>query len=114
MILALRLSANKGRFLGPFQLTPTLRKRVQSVVMARRNNYESDAARSAGSPPNALKLSVNIQSEVGSQLRRIAFEQQVSESSIIEIALRQLFLRVSKEAIGPFLRQNGACLRRRS
>ena len=67
-----------------------------------------------GSPANALKFSVNISSDVGSDLKRIAFDNRVSESSVIEIALRQLFTRVSKERLGVFLRQNGACLRRRS
>ncbi|HZZ65143.1 MAG TPA: hypothetical protein VFE17_06580 [Candidatus Baltobacteraceae bacterium] len=67
-----------------------------------------------GSPANAVKFSVNISAEVGTELKRIAFENRVSESSVIEIALRQLFGRVSKERLGVFLRQNGACLRRRS
>lgn len=67
-----------------------------------------------GSATNAIKFSVNVSSEVGNELKRAAFEHQVSDSSIIEIALRQLFSRVSKERLGTFLRQNGACLRRRS
>jgi hypothetical protein len=67
-----------------------------------------------GSLTNAVKFSVNISSDVGLELKRIAFENRVSESSVIEIALRQLFGRVSKERLGVFLRQNGACLRRRS
>jgi hypothetical protein len=67
-----------------------------------------------GTPANALKFSVNLSSDVGSELKRIAFELRVSESSVIEIALRQLFRRVSSDRLGAFLRQNGACLRRRS
>jgi hypothetical protein len=67
-----------------------------------------------GSPNNALKFSVNLSADVGSELKRIAYEQRVSESSVIEIALRQLFRRVSPERLGAFLKQNGACLRRRS
>jgi hypothetical protein len=67
-----------------------------------------------GGPANALKFSINLSSEVGSELRRTAFEERVSESSIIEIALRQLFRRVTSDRIGAFLKQNGACLRRRS
>jgi hypothetical protein len=66
-----------------------------------------------GSPANAVKFSVNISSDVGLELKRIAFENRVSESSVIEIALRQLFGRVTRERLGTFLRQNGACLRRR-
>lgn len=67
-----------------------------------------------GTPENALKFSVNLSADVGSELKRSAFEHRVSESSVIEVALRQLFRRVSAERLGPFLRQNGACLRRRS
>lgn len=67
-----------------------------------------------GGPANALKFSINLSSQVGSELRRIAFEERVSESSVIEIALRQLFRKVSTDRLGPFLKQNGACLRRRS
>jgi hypothetical protein len=67
-----------------------------------------------GPADGALKFSVNLSSEVGDELRQIAFEQRVSESSVIEIALRQLFRRVSRDRIGTFLKQNGACLRRRS
>jgi hypothetical protein len=67
-----------------------------------------------GSPSNAQKFSVNLSSEIGTKLKQIAFEHQVSESSIIEIGLRQLFRRVSPERLGAFLKQNGECLRRRS
>lgn len=67
-----------------------------------------------GNSANALKFSVNLSSDIGTELKRIAFEHRVSESSIIEIALRQLFRRVTQERLGAFLRQNGACLRRRS
>lgn len=67
-----------------------------------------------GGPSNALKFSINLSGEVGSELRRIAFDERVSESSVIEIALRQLFRKVSSDRLGVFLKQNGACLRRRS
>lgn len=67
-----------------------------------------------GTPVNAHRFTVNISDDVSSELRRIAFDQRVSESSVIEIALRQLFRRVPSEALGAFLRQHGACLRRRS
>jgi hypothetical protein len=74
----------------------------------------SELSASIGEATNAMRFTVNISQEVGDQLKQIAFEHRVSESSIIEIALRQLFRRVSPSAIGTFLRQNGACLRRRS
>lgn len=67
-----------------------------------------------GAAANAMRFTVNISQDVGDQLKEIAFENRVSESSIIEVALRQLFRRVTPPALGAFLRQNGACLRRRS
>jgi hypothetical protein len=67
-----------------------------------------------GAPSQAVKISVNLSRDVGAELKRIAYEQNVSESSVIEIALRQLFRRVSPERLGAFLKENGACLRRRS
>ena len=59
------------------------------------------------------KFSINLSAELGEQLKRTAFEQRVSESSIIEVALRQIFHRISPDRLGAFLKQNGACLRRR-
>lgn len=67
-----------------------------------------------GTPSNALKFSVNLSNDVGNELKRTAYEYRVSESSVIEIALRQLFRHVSSESLGTFLKENGACLRRRS
>jgi len=76
---------------------------------------QSDNGLSAtiGDPRHAMRFSVNISEEVGVQLREIAYNNRVSESSVIEVALRQLFRRVSGPALGAFLRENGACLRRR-
>lgn len=82
--------------------------------VARSRNFAVDLGPEVGGPANALKFSINLSAEVGSELRRIAFEERVSESSIIEIALRHLFRRVSSDRLGVFLKQNGACLRRRS
>lgn len=67
-----------------------------------------------GAAANAMRFTVNISQDVGDQLKEIAFANRVSESSVIEVALRQLFRRVTPSALGAFLRQNGACLRRRS
>jgi len=66
-----------------------------------------------GRARNAARFTVNIAEDVAGQLREIAFEHRVSESSVIEIALRHLLRRVSPAGIGAFLHQNGACLRRR-
>jgi hypothetical protein len=83
-------------------------------MATRQSNAQRAVSPKIGSAANAVKFSVNVSAEIGNELKRAAFEHQVSDSSIIEIALRQLFARVSGERLGTFLRQNGACLRRRS
>jgi hypothetical protein len=83
-------------------------------LSAKRGGAVKELEPEVGSPANALKFSVNLSADVGEELKRIAYEQRVSESSVIEIALRQLFRRVSPEQLGAFLKENGACLRRRA
>lgn len=80
----------------------------------RPNALRDELAPEIGAAANAMRFTVNIAQDVGDQLKEIAFENRVSESSIIEVALRQLFRRVGAPQLGAFLRQNGACLRRRS
>jgi predicted transcriptional regulator len=64
-------------------------------------------------PSTAVKLSVNVSADVGARLRRFAFDERLSESSIVEIALHQLFTRnPSEAALARFLREHGASLRR--
>ena len=75
---------------------------------------QADLTPEIGAAANAMRFTVNISQDVGDQLKGIAFANRVSESSVIEVALRQLLRRVSPTALGAFLRQNGACLRRRS
>ena len=81
---------------------------------ARSNESRAQLAPEIGVAANAMRFTVNIAQDVGDQLKEIAFENRVSESSIIEVSLRQLFRRVGPGQLGAFLRQNGACLRRRS
>jgi hypothetical protein len=66
-----------------------------------------------GEPTNAQRVTVNLSGEIGDELRDIAIRCGVSESSVVEIALRQLFRRVGRAALGTFLREHGGCLRRR-
>jgi hypothetical protein len=66
-----------------------------------------------GDPDHAQRITVNLSAEVSDELRSIAVRCSVSESSIVEIALRQLFRRVGPAALGSFLREHGGCLRRR-
>ncbi len=67
---------------------------------------------SEGGSENSVKLSVNVSSDVGQRLRRIAFEERLSESSIVQIALTLMFERTPDETVGEFLREQGASLRR--
>ena len=60
-----------------------------------------------------VKLSVNVSEDVGTKLRHVAFEQRLSESSIVEVALALLFRRSDGQSLGSLLRQQGATLRRR-
>jgi hypothetical protein len=66
----------------------------------------------ASEQARAVKLSVNVSAEVGWRLRKIAFEERLSESSIVEIALEELFARTTETTVGKFLRERGASLRR--
>jgi hypothetical protein len=66
----------------------------------------------SGESTRAVKLSVNVSADVGWRLRKVAFEERLSESSIVEIALEQLFARTTESTVGKFLREHGASLRR--
>jgi hypothetical protein len=50
--------------------------------------------------------------EMGRRLRTATFDEKVSSSAICEIAISQLFDRVSRDRLGGYLRKRGACLRR--
>jgi hypothetical protein len=60
-----------------------------------------------------VKLSVNVSAEQGERVRTIAFEQRVSESSIVQVALQLLFVRGNDALVGALLREKGATLRRK-
>jgi hypothetical protein len=62
---------------------------------------------------NAQRITVNLSGEIGDELRRTALRCSVSESSIVEVALRQLFRRFDAPTLSGFLLEQGACLRRR-
>lgn len=59
------------------------------------------------------KLSVNVSTKIADRLRNLAFDQRLSESSIVEIALSMFFARGDDALLGVLLRQLGASLRRR-
>lgn len=58
------------------------------------------------------KISVNVPASVGERVRRIAFETNVSKSSIVQISLELLFAKTNDATIGDYLRERGATLRR--
>lgn len=64
------------------------------------------------SAEKSIKLSVNVSAETGSRLRRIAYGERLSESSIVQIALTLLFEKMADAPVGDFLRKQGASLRR--
>lgn len=61
-----------------------------------------------------MKFSVNLHQEIGNRLKEAAFQLRLSESSIVEVALKELFSRISPDLLEAFLRQNGASLRRKT
>jgi len=64
-------------------------------------------------PVAFLKLSVNVHESIGNRLREIAFQERLSESSIVEVALRELFVEKSNAKVAKHLRSRGATLRRK-
>jgi hypothetical protein len=70
------------------------------------------ATTSAATELQAVKLSVNVSTETGRRLRKIAFDERLSESSIVEVALQMLFSRTTETTVGKYLRDHGASLRR--
>ncbi len=82
--------------------------------LKRADDNETVVSQQIGHPGEAQRFTVNLSSEIAHELRESAGRHRVSESSIVEVALRQLLRRVSGAALGVFLRDRGACLRRRS
>ena len=60
-----------------------------------------------------IKLSVNVSGELGERLRNLAFEQRLSESSIVQVALQLFFARGDDALLGMLLKELGATLRRK-
>jgi hypothetical protein len=65
------------------------------------------------SAPGSLKLSINVATGIGERLRRLAFTNRVSESSIVEVALTALYEGRDDAEVGEVLREGGASLRRK-
>ena len=59
-----------------------------------------------------IKLSINVLAETYNRLRRIAYGERLSESSIVQIALTHMFDKTTDATVGKFLREQSASLRR--
>jgi hypothetical protein len=68
----------------------------------------------AGKKASIATVSHTLDSTVAERLRHFAFRERISESAVIEFALRSLFESDDEEALGRRLREAGAALRRRS
>jgi len=82
---------------------------------------KASAASGDGSIPKPARKSVKISTvshtldaEVAERLRYFAFRERISESAVIEYALRELFRTADDAVLGRRLREAGAALRRKS
>jgi len=75
------------------------------------------AEASSASAKKSLKIATvshTLAAEVAERLRNFAFRERISESAVIEFALRELFSGDDDPALGNRLRAAGAALRRKS
>jgi hypothetical protein len=59
------------------------------------------------------KLSANVDAVLYERLRELAHNQRVSESSIVDVALRRFFAVGDDDQLGAILHESGATLRRK-
>jgi len=63
--------------------------------------------------PELGKMSMNVPVDLGARARRLAFDLRLSDSAIVETALRAFFAQSDDDRkIGELLRRHGASLRR--
>lgn len=65
-----------------------------------------------GETSETRKHSINLARGVSDRLRRLAFENTISEAAVVEYALRQLFLERDDRKLARVLREAGARGRR--
>ncbi len=76
-----------------------------------------DARASASPPRKTVKIATvshTLDAEVAERLRHFAFRERISESAVIEFALRELFAQGDDSMLGSRLRDSGAALRRKA
>lgn len=78
---------------------------------------EASEPTAASAPQRSAKISTvshTLDSQVAEKLRYFAFRERISESAVIEFALRVFFESGDDPNLGARLRQAGAALRRKS
>ncbi|GAC1300195.1 MAG: hypothetical protein NVSMB19_06310 [Vulcanimicrobiaceae bacterium] len=81
---------------------------------ARGNSSEGSAGDFARKGLKISTVSHTLDAGVAEQLRHFAFRERISESAVIEFALRTFFSSGDDAALGKRLRDSGAALRRKS
>ncbi|MDQ6929047.1 MAG: ribbon-helix-helix protein, CopG family [Candidatus Eremiobacteraeota bacterium] len=69
--------------------------------------------REDGQGLSLTRLSVTIEDELGDRVKRLAFEQGISVSSLIEVALERFIDGKTNDQLGRAAKRSGASLRRR-
>jgi hypothetical protein len=80
-------------------------------------SVESDALATSFPARKTLKIATvshTLDAEVAERLRHFAFRERISESAVIEFALRELFAQGDDAMLGARLRDSGAALRRKA
>jgi hypothetical protein len=85
-----------------------------SVYMKRLPRSAEPARRRAKAPTSLhiAKISHTLEVDLAERLEQFAFMQRISESSVIEFAVRQFFRKGNDTQLGSLLRRNGAGRRR--
>jgi len=79
-------------------------------------SVDSDVLATVSPARKTVKISTvshTLDAEVAERLRHFAFRERISESAVIEFALRELFGQDADAILGARLRESGAALRRK-
>lgn len=92
-----------------------LHENLATLMIRSRAHFDKGAARQSWRPAESISShhSVFIPLDVAQQLRLTAFDNSVSVSSVVEVALHELFQRVNTNGWRRLLFQHGADHRRR-
>jgi hypothetical protein len=93
------------------------RAKSTSATSASEGASASNGEASSASAKKSLKIATvshTLAAEVAERLRNFAFRERISESAVIEFALRELFSGDDDPVLGDRLRAAGAALRRKN